>query len=219
MTTKASAAARTAWSGGGAVLAGAVRLVAAARPAAKPLHPRGAVERARLTRTGARPRTGVPWLDEAGEDRVLLRRSRAVGLPAGLPDIHGLALRVPVTADRHADLLLATTGLGAVTRFLLTASRTPQGRPMTTLLPYRGPHGPLLLAAVAEGSDSFRLLCGPARGDWRPFAELRVEPEAEAPDPLLSFDPVLNPVPGLRLYEWVRRLREPGYAAARGSRR
>ena len=84
-------------SAGGQVLRAATGIVAA-RPAAKPLHPRGAVVRGDLRRSGAttsaRPtRSGVPWLDEPGNDEVLVRQSRSVGLPEGLPDVHGLALR------------------------------------------------------------------------------------------------------------------------------
>ena len=35
----------------------------------------------------------------------------------------------------------------------------------------------------------------------------------------MSFDPVRNVLPGLEIYPWVRRLREPSYATARDSRR
>ena len=50
--------------------------------------------RGRIYRHGLDPGTGVPWIDEPGEDEVV-RLSRAIGL-RGLPDIHGLAVRVPV---------------------------------------------------------------------------------------------------------------------------
>ena len=142
---------------GGAVLAAATRTVAAVRPAAKPLHPQGEVVQGRLFRRGVRPPTGVAWLDEGGEDDVLVRRSRAIGLPRSVPDIHGLAMRVPRPDGGHGDLLFATTGWGRLTRFLLTASRSPAGRPMTTLLPYETEQGALLLGARATGEESFEL--------------------------------------------------------------
>ena len=75
----------------------------------------------RLVRTGSGEPSGVPWLDAVGEDEVLVRFSRAIGLPRALPDIHGIAMRVPAE-DRFGDLLLASTGLGRLTRFVLTAS-------------------------------------------------------------------------------------------------
>ena len=154
---------RLASSAAGLALAGATRAVAAVRTAGKPLHPRGRVVVGRLRRTGAEPPTGVAWLDETGDDEVLVRWSRAVGLPSPLPDIHGLALRVPRDDGGHGDLLFATTGLGRLTRFVLTASGTPYGRPLTTLLPYRTVHGPLLLAAVGTGEDASRSSAPPRR--------------------------------------------------------
>ena len=159
----------------------------------------------------------MPWLDSAGEDEVLLRFSRAIGLPPGLPDIHGIAVRVPVE-DRFGDLLLASTGLGRITRFVLTASHDPGRRPLTTLLPYRGPHGPILIGARAvEGSSrSFELLWSRGLGPWVKFAHLTAS-EVHLGDPPISFDPVRNPLPGLVLYPWVRRLREPAYGAARSA--
>jgi hypothetical protein len=204
-------------SAGGALLAAATRSVAAVRPAAKPLHPAGDVVTGRVYRRGLRPGTGVAWLDEPGEDEVLVRLSRAIGLPGTMPDIHGLALRVPVPGGGFGDLLLASTGFGRLTRFVLTASRSAQGRPMTTLLPYRTSTGPLLIGARADGVETFELSCAPAGGDWRPFADLRLcrLPADDAP---VSFDPVRHQLPGLEQYPAVARLREPAYHTARGSR-
>jgi hypothetical protein len=211
--------ARAASSAGGAVLAGATRSLAALRPAAKPLHPEGSLVRGRIYRHGLTPGTGVPWLDEAGEDEVVVRLSRAIGLPGLLPDIHGLAVRIPLEGGGHGDLLFASTGWGRVSRFVLTASRSPQGRPMTTLLPYATPSGPLLLGARADGAETFELSCAPAGGDWRPFADLRFsQAPARAGDGAVDFDPVLNRIPGLEQYPSVAALREPSYRRARGSR-
>jgi hypothetical protein len=202
----------------GAALAGTVRVLSALRPALKPLHPRGEVTAAVLRRTGEGPPTGVPWLDEPGRDEVLLRRSRAVGLPDGLPDIHGLALRVPCEAGGHGDLLMATTGTGRLGRFVLTAGRSPHARPMTTLLPYRTPAGPVTLAAVAVGDHAYELAYASVGGAWHRFADLVLR-TPRAADALVSFDPVRNTVTGLENYAWVRRLREPAYRTSRRSRR
>jgi hypothetical protein len=212
-------ATRATASAGGQVLRAATGLVTA-RPASKPLHPRGAVVRGVLRRSGSDPAAGAAWLDEPGEDRVLVRRSRAVGLPSPVPDIHGLAIRVPVVGGWHGDLLLASTGLGRLTRFTLTAGRSPQARPMTTLLPYRTPVGPVLLAAVLRDERTVDLAWAVGAGEWHGFGELTLEQEpVDAADEPVSFDPVLNRLPGLEPYDWVRRLREPSYATARQSRR
>lgn len=200
---------------GGAALAATTRALAAVRPAAKPLHPVGRLCRGQVDRTGCRPPTGVPWLDGPGHDDVLVRVSRAVGLPAGLPDIHGLAVRVPTSHDRNADLLFASTGSSRIGRFVLTASRQVDGRPLTTLLPYRTPTGPVLLRALPLEDGVFELGCARPGGAWRTFGRLHTGDEVAGRP---SFDPVLNTMPGLEPYDLVRRLREPAYRAARRSR-
>jgi hypothetical protein len=204
---------------GGQALRAATIAVAAARPAAKPLHPEGSVVSGRLQRFGGLG-TGAEWLDEAGEDEVLVRQSRAVGLPAVAPDIFGVAIRVPVAGGRHGDLLFASTGLGRISRFTLTASRSPYRRPLTTLLPYRTPAGPVVLAAVHLDERTLDLSCATLTGAWRTFGRLRLDPGSPttAPDEPIAFDPLLNTLPGLENYGWVRRLREPSYLTARLSR-
>lgn len=207
---------RAAASAGGAGLATATRLVAAARRADKPLHPRGELVRAVLRRYGGRG-TGASFLDEPGEVHGVCRRSRAIGLPAGLPDIHGLALRLRLADGAHGDLLLAATGTGRLTRFLLLPGRRPDSRALTTLMPYRSASGPRLIGAVATSPHSYALLHARPTGSWERFADLELTSEG-GPDPLVSFDPVRNPLPGLETYDWVRRLREPAYATARRTR-
>jgi hypothetical protein len=211
-------AVRAASSAGGQILRAATGLVAA-RPAAKPLHPRGSVVQATLHRFGGEGGSGVAWLDDAGEDEVLVRQSRAVGLPSPAPDIFGLAVRVPREDGRHGDLLFASTGLGRLTRFTLTLARSPGGRPLSTLLPYRTPAGPLLLSAVFRDDSTVELAWAIRSGDWHPFAELVLhEGPGDEGDMPLSFDPVRNVLPGLETYPWIRRLREPSYTTARRSR-
>lgn len=198
----------------GGILAGATRQLARARSAPKPLHPIGDVVTGTLTRTGSTG-SGVPWLDLPGTDEVTIRLSRAVGLPDAVPDIHGLALRLP-TRDAHADVLLANTGLGLITRFVLMPCRDIRSRPLTSLLPYLGPFGPLLLGARPTSDDPmrFELLWSHWLSPWVRFADLWID-GATGPDQDISFDPIANPVPGLEHYEWVRRLRSPAYRSAR----
>jgi hypothetical protein len=190
-------------SAAGAVLAGASRTLAWTRRSRKPLHPFGDVVTGRLVRSGGSETSGVAWLDEAGTDEAVVRFSRAIGLPHPLPDIFGIAVRVRVD-DRPADLLLASTGLGRLTRFLLTPASSRGSRPFTTLLPYRGPSGPLLIAArpVADldhpgpARPALELLWSQGLGRWVEFGRLDLS-ETSGPDPAISFDPVRNPLPGL----------------------
>ena len=197
---------------GGLLSSGAVAL-GATRDRTKPLHPDGQLRRATITRMGGGARSGVPWLDEPGRDEALVRLSRGVGLPGPLPDVQGLAIRID-HAGGPADVLLASTGLGRLTRFVLTPTWKPTGRPLTSLLPYRSPRGPLLLAAVPGSMPSYDLRWAGPVGPWVSFGTLELgEPLGD--DTRLSFDPVLNVVPGLAHYGWVTRLREPAYWAAR----
>ena len=202
---------------GGLVLGGAARVLGAVRPSAKPLHPKGRVVRACLYRDGLEPPLGVEFLDTKSIDEVLVRESRAIGLPGSVPDIQGLAIRVPKPDGTYGDLLFATTGWGKLTRFTLTTSRTTYGRPMTTLLPYRTEAGPVVLGAKGEGGHSVELSCAIGDGEWRRFADLVIT-EQDAGDPTISFDPVLNQLPGLEQYDAVVKLRAPAYDAARDSR-
>lgn len=196
---------------GGGALASVIRGIAALRTSGKPLHPRGKVVRGTLVRHGLDEQTGVPWLDEPGQDDVLMRWSRAVGLPAPVPDIHGLALRIG-PADDFGDLLFATTGWSRLTRTLLVPGISAQ-RPMTTLLPYATPRGARLVGAV-PGPGSTRLYVASPMGDWQPFAVL-LETEGDSADEPIRFDPVVHPLPDLAFPAWVRRLREPAYDTAR----
>ena len=212
MTTETASATA---SSAGTLLAAATRGVGAVRQAPKPLHPRGSVAVARVSRCDG-ARAGVTWLDEPDSDLVLVRRSRAAGLPRGWPDVHGLALRVALTRGGVGDLLLASTGWGPRGRFLLHAGRHPETLFFGSLLPYRSAIGPVVLGALPRAHDSWVLLWARARGPWQPFAQLELGPTL--PDEKVSFDPVLNRLPGLEQYDALARLRLPAYRAARRSR-
>jgi hypothetical protein len=203
-------------SAAGSVIGGVTRIGGALRPVAKPLHPKGTLRHARLHRHGVEPPVGVPFLDLVATDDVLVRESRAIGLPRPLPDVHGLALRVPNPDGTVGDLLFSTTGRGRLTRFVLMPTRRTYGRPLTTLLPYQTVAGPVLLGVHQVAAGRLEVAFAVGNGPWRSFGEL-VLSERES-DEDVSFDAVRNTLPGLEQYAWVRRLREPSYAAARSSR-
>lgn len=209
----------------GAALAGVFGAVGRIRPTDKPLHPRGFQTTGTLHRHGCARSWGVRWLDETGSEPVLVRFSRAVGLPAPLPDILGLTVRVHGSGG-DADLLLATTGRGRYSRMALVPRRELQTG-YGSLMAYRTPTGPAWLLAECQGEGGsapaptprrIRLSLGDSAGSWWEFATIELAAPGTAPDPTISFDPVLNPLPGLELYPWERRLREGAYAAARSSR-
>lgn len=204
----------------GEVVGGVFGLVSRVRRAARPLHPIGSVGTGVLTRHGSTPRCGIDWIDEPGDDEVLLRVSRSVGVPAPGPDVFGLALRVPVGDEgSYGDVLFSGSGTGRLSRFVLLPGWAPSDRAMGTLLPYLSPGGPLLLLADPTGETTFALRWAVGRGPWTRFATLEVEPGAAvADDAPISFDPVRHTLPGLTPYPWVRRLREPSYRTARQHR-
>ena len=220
------------------VLSGAVARARRARP----LHPTGVVLPGRLLRSGpgTHRASGVPWLDERGADDVVVRLSRGGGLPPWCPDVHGLALRHQGGngAGGHVDVLLSTTGSLPGLRHVLAPHVHPGRGTYTSLLPYRGPDGPVLVAARpvprrALPADPLSLTAvlaaAPLRlrlawsdglvGRWRPFGRLVVGGVPEFPpqaEPPVRFDPVDAP-PGLTAYPWVAALRGPAYAAARAA--
>jgi hypothetical protein len=198
---------------GGALLATGIAALAAVRRVRKPFHPHGRVATGVVRRHGGERPSGVTWLDEMGEDPVLVRLSRAVGLPKPLPDIFGIALRIPGD-DGPADLLLATTGGNALTRYLLAPHREGHERVYGSLMPYRSPSGPVVLSALRTGERAFELRWARPTGAWTTFGRLELDGEP-GPDEPISFDPITHPLPGLQNYDWVTRLREPSYLVAR----
>ncbi|MGY1884549.1 phosphodiesterase [Blastococcus sp. SYSU DS0753] len=197
----------------------------------RPMHPRGAVLAGVLDRQGARPPFGVPWLDGAGTDDVVVRMSRGAGLPAPLPDVLGLTIRLTGADGFPVDLLLSTIGRGRLTR-LVPVPRADAAATYGSIMAYRSAVGPVRLAALPQASslptDPAPLAAAAVSGDvvftlaaargleeWRPFATLRATGRHGSLDTDLRFDAVRNPPPGLAADGPLARFREPAYATAR----
>lgn len=224
-----SSASQRVSAGTGRVVGGAVALLSRVRRVDKPMHPRGYVAPAALRRQGghggAAERSGAAFLDEAGEDDVLVRVSRSIGLPAPWPDVNGIAIRVPSpdAPGGTADVLLSSTGDGRLTKYLLAPTLRETGGFCGTLLPYGSPTGPVHLGARQRDALTWELSWSrawAAGSAWTPFATLELDPTAVAAreDRDLAFDAVRAAPPGLEVLGWHRRLRAPSYAAARRSR-
>jgi hypothetical protein len=199
----------------------------------KPMHPRGAVFDGVLERTGSGPGWGAPWLDDAGRDEVLVRFSRGAGVPSVLPDLLGLAVRVPHPGG-PIDLLLTSTGSGPLLRWVPLPRRDAAGT-YTSIMGYRSDAGTLRIAAfpqveaapsepatfaqvVRDRGLAFTLAVARGAQRWRPFGRLILTAPREPLDPDVRFDAVRHPPPGLAADGPMARFRAPAYARAREQR-
>lgn len=202
----------------------------------RPIHPRG-VQLSGTARWLGPSQSGVRWIDEPplDEQHVTGRVSRSVGVPAPLPDIIGLALRFDTEAG-PADLELSSTGVGVPGRFALVPCGSPSRAHLSTLLPYVGDRGsvllaartmspaalptelPALAAALRDATWRLRLYVATPRGPWHPFAELELRASPGPIDTPIRFDAGRRLLPGARMPEWVRALRQPSYDLVQRSR-
>ncbi|SDF77537.1 hypothetical protein SAMN05660662_3367 [Blastococcus aurantiacus] len=200
----------------------------------KPMHPRGAVFDAVLERHGSARPWGVPFLDATARDDVVVRLSRGAGLPAPVPDLLGLAVRLDEGSEQPVDLLLSTTGRGALTR-VVPVFRRDTASVYCSIMAYSSAAGPIRLAALPTGdgvpSDPeplaasvrrrplvFVLAAARGFGAWAPFARLSIGEAVRPLDPDLRFDAVRHPPPGLVPDGPLARFRAPAYAAAQEAR-
>jgi hypothetical protein len=213
----------------------AVPLGALARlRAGKPMHPRGVVVDAVLERSGGPTGWEVSWLAARAEDPAVVRLSRSVGLPAPLPDVLGLALRVPAE-DPPVDVLLSSAGRDRLTR-RVTVPRRDAATVYSSIMGYRSDAGTIRFAAVADADDvpsdpqplardvdradlRFTVLTARGLGRWQPFGCLTLTRPVPSLDPDVRFDAVQHPPPGLVADGPMARFRAPAYARARAGRR
>lgn len=195
----------------------------------RPIHDRGVVLSGILRRIPDAAPSGIRFIDDPaqGPVPVVARVSRSLGLPAPLPDVIGLALRLDI-GGTACDLELASTGWRVPGRFALLPRRRPERAHFGSLLPSRGRRGPVVLMARtrsgrAPATDprelrrdddavwSLVLAHATPAGRWHPFAlvDLRADPDQD--DSGLRFDTVRRPLPGARTYPWVGALRQPSY--------
>jgi hypothetical protein len=165
---------------------------------ARIFHPRGVGYNGtlRIEPTGHRYE-GVPLLERPGEHPAIFRFSRGAGLPEPLPDVLGLALRLPDVhgRGRHQDFLLVTSvDAPLLHHLLLPGIGGFSGQSFSSVLPYRvggnlrlvgaqptgrrlgGDRGALrgLTEAADRGDLNFRLVLASIRGRWSPVGELHV---------------------------------------------
>ena len=159
------------------------------------IHARGRTFTGRVELPGGAG-TGAAVLDRPGAYDAVVRFSRSAGLPARLPDVYGLAVRL-VDAhgpDRHQDLLLDATQPAPLLRRLPWPRRDATGALYCSLLPYTAGGRRVLLGArpvpgtpaarsLAELPDRLELdlLVARPHGPWRAVGRIRTTGELPAP--------------------------------------
>ena len=198
-------------------------------------HPVGVMTNGSLERL-APPGQGLPVESSA----VLGRLSKGVGLPGGLPDVIGLAVRIPPQpfAATPWDILLASAGSGLLTRFALRPA-TSWRASLSSLMPlrYEGKYwwvrakmtseldaDGLSVDDVAEQIDrtgiEFELEQAAGTDRFEPLARIRFhEVVAAGPSNEVAFDPTIHTAPGVKLApEWLTDIRRRAYERSREGR-
>ena len=205
------------------------------------LHPDGASYHATVRIEGEREYAEVPLLARPGSHPALLRFSRGLGLPSGMPDALGIAVRLCDLhgEGRHQDLLMTTSARPPVLHHLLLPGlRGPFGQPYSTILPYRVGDAvrlfgllPLPAPARDARSDLEEFDAAAARGEARfalalaaPFRGWRAAGVVETGAPLdpgtgerLRFNP-WNTGGGIRPVGPFQGLRDAAYRASQRAR-
>jgi hypothetical protein len=181
-------------------------------------HPVGTAYDATLNlRGGSR---GAALLDEAAVRPGIVRLSRGVGLREPLPDILGVAVRVPDAygPGAHQDLLMTTAGTGPVLRSVLAFSRSIDQGHYSSVLPYRIGEGYAYVGARPLSPSRFALEVAAPLGDWAEVGliELR-QPWDQAASDALRFNPFCTGG-GIEPVGVIQTLRRRAYAASQAAR-
>jgi hypothetical protein len=184
---------------------------------------------------------GVPLLERAGVHPALFRFSRGAGLPEPLPDVLGVALRLPHVhgRGRHQDfLLVSSVDLPVLHHLLLPGLGGFFGQSFSSVLVYRiadkirlvgaepvAPSRrdvvgamPKLVAAAEHEGLRFRLTLAGLTGRWHAVGELEVGerlPDEEAER--LAFTP-WNSGGGIRPSGPLMGIRRAAYRASQRGR-
>ena len=201
---------------------------------ARVVHPRGFLCRGTwsVERSAAlAPDAAV--LQAGAHHECLVRFSRGAGLPEGLPEVFGVAVRLVDASGpgRHQDLLINASADHPVLHHVFLPALRWYSNSYSTCLPYRagaglflvgllppatrgpGPTSAAMRARVA-GGVAFGIAVAPALGRWERIGTLALRdplpPEAGDAD----FDP-WNTGGGLVPATWLNRLRREAYKQSR----
>jgi hypothetical protein len=171
---------------------------------------------------------------------VVARVSKGVGIPGALPDIIGLAWKMPPTVFPPSgwDVLLASAGAGRLTRFALHPV-TSWSSSLSSLMPLRYEQGYWWIRAqltteigepgvsldsirkrIDQGGIEFNIEQASGTGRFEPLAVLtlsRLLPDDESHD--VVFDPTIHAPPDVTLAPgWLTAVRRRSYDRSREGR-
>jgi hypothetical protein len=212
-----------------------IRLGAAVRHR-RPFHPDGALAEGILERV-APPDQGLPM--ESCD--VIGRVSKAVGLHGALPDIAGLAWRIPPPPDLRScspwDVLLASTLAGSAGRVILRPLFSWSGATFSSLMPLRFEGGLWWVRArlvtdidapglsldairhqIASGGVELDIEQAAGTGGFLPLARLTLRHLDPSCDDI-AFDPTMHSDPEVELApRWLSDFRRAAYRRSREGR-
>jgi len=172
-----------------------------------------------------RPGPGLALLPAFGEPRevpALYRLSASFDLPRPLPDLLGVAVKLPGLhgPGRDQDLLLVSCLGGRASKYVPWPTRDPGWRAFSSILPYRCARRLVLPGALgAGGAGRFELAVAPAGGPLLAFGALEAQrrlpyeaTQALCFDPFTTgggLEPAAGPLNGMRraAYRASRRAR------------
>ena len=183
--------------------------VATALRGARVFHPHGRTHDCRV-RVTAPGQWGAALLDSPGEHAGVVRLSRGTGLPSPLPDVEGLALRLPGLGrdDAPLDLLV-----NSAWRYVFAPSALSPT--WSSVLPYRTGSGLRVLLGARPAPGGFALLAAPLLGAWRPWGVLELG--AERDGERLRFAPTVG-ADDLEPVALLRTARAWSYEASQAAR-
>ena len=164
-------------------------------------------------------------LGREGEYSAVVRLSRGAGVPAPLPDVHGVAVKVHQTeggAGADQDLLLVTSGALPVLRHALLPTLGFDGH-FSSIVPFRAGKDIVLVGArvvdeIGERPSELEVVVAAPFGPWLPIGRLLLgrrlgDDEAEA----LRYSP-WHAGGGLEPVGLVNRLRLSAYRSSQAAR-
>ncbi|HEX8098789.1 MAG TPA: hypothetical protein VF660_01145 [Actinomycetota bacterium] len=175
-----------------------------------------------------------------GTHPAIARLSRGAGLPTGVPDVLGLAIKLPDLNGprRDQDFLLVSAGAPPVIRHLLLPSAMFGSRTFSTVLPYEADGEVLLYGtlpsptreratglnlddldeALERGRLRFRFAAATMVGPWRQIGELHLERRlSQQLSDELRFNP-WNTSANIRPVGPLNRLRANAYPVSQKAR-